>query len=87
MDDQGKQRQTEEDKNKDKERKTKTQIQTKTETKTETKTKTVDTNGKNAGADEKGEDVAHFSFPISADLFFNINQVKRHPVNGREVEM
>jgi len=27
------------------------------------------------GANEKGEDVAHFSLPITADLFFNINQV------------
>ena len=33
-----------------------------------------------AGADEKGEDVAHFSLPISADLFFNINQVNRNPM-------
>ena len=29
----------------------------------------------NTGANEKGEDVAHFSLPITADLFFNINQV------------
>ena len=29
----------------------------------------------NTGANEKGDDVAHFSLPITADLFFNINQV------------
>ena len=27
------------------------------------------------GADEAGEDVAHFGLPFGADLFFNINQV------------